>query len=216
MPKQAGQFQAESFDPKWRQKTMNIDKKTSAIVLIEFQNQWTQKGLYHWLIKGQLKSRRVLENTSTLVDAARKNGIRIIHAPLIIDPENKKGWLAHLTFGKVFTKGSRKSEITPGLFAENDLLVEGRYAFDAFVGSNLEQLLNDHSIDTPFFCGFITDQCIAKTMKTAQTKGFNGYLISDCTATVNGFLQKKSEKRFRERVVDHQDVLHGIGQTVNQ
>ncbi|NOY57939.1 MAG: cysteine hydrolase [Calditrichaeota bacterium] len=194
---------------------MNVDENKSAIVLIEFQNQWTQEGLYHRLIKGQLESRRVLENTATLVHAAREGGMRIVHAPLIIDPKNKKGWLAHLTFGRVFTKDSHKSEITPGLFMENDLVVKGRYAFDAFVGSNLEQLLNDHSIDTLFFCGFITDQCIAKTMKTALQKGFDGYLVSDCTATVNGFLQKKSEKRFRERVVNHQDVLHGIGQMVN-
>jgi hypothetical protein len=32
---------------------MNIGKSKSAVVLIEFQNQWTGKGLYNWLIKGQ-------------------------------------------------------------------------------------------------------------------------------------------------------------------
>lgn len=195
---------------------MNINRDRSAIVLIEFQNQWTQAGLYHWLIKGQLTSRGVPENTSTLVNAARESGVRIVHAPLVIDPENKKGWLAHLTFGRVFTKGSPKSEITPGLFSERDLVVEGRYAFDAFVGSNLEHLLREHAIDTLFFCGFTTDQCVAKTMETALQKGFAGYLVSDCTATMNGFLQKKTEKRFRERVVNHQEVLRGIGRRANR
>ena len=68
---------------------MNVDTQKSAVVLIEFQNQWTNKGLYHWLIKGQLTSRNVLANTITLVDEARKKGVKIIHAPLIIDPENK-------------------------------------------------------------------------------------------------------------------------------
>lgn len=55
---------------------MNIEKSKSAIVLIEFQNQWTGQGLYHWLIKGQLISRNVLANTLTLVDEARKRGLK--------------------------------------------------------------------------------------------------------------------------------------------
>ena len=42
---------------------MNIEINKSAVVLIEFQNQWTGKGLYNWLIKGQLTSRNVLAKT---------------------------------------------------------------------------------------------------------------------------------------------------------
>ena len=186
---------------------MNININESAIVLIEFQNQWTEKGLYHWLIKGQLKSRNVLENTSTLVKEARERGIRVIHTPLLIDPKNKRGWLAHLTFGKVFTKGSWRSEITNGLYKDGDVIVKGRYAFDAFIGSNLERLLEDNHIKNVFLCGFTTDQCIAKTMKTALEKKFGCYLVSDCTATVNNFLQKKTEKSFQCKVVNHLEVL---------
>ncbi len=186
---------------------MNIEKSKSAVVLIEFQNQWTGKGLYHWLIKGQLTSRNVLENTITLVEEARKRGIKIIHAPLIIDPENKKGWLAWLTFGKVFTNGTRKAEIMEGLFKEGDILVIGRYAFDAFVGSNLEQVIKDNSIETLFICGFTTDQCVAKTMRTSLKKGINGYLVSDCTATMNGFFQWKTERKFQDKVITLKEII---------
>ncbi|MBL7204269.1 MAG: cysteine hydrolase [Desulfobacteraceae bacterium] len=186
---------------------MNIEKGKSAIILIEFQNQWTGKGLYHWLIKDQLTSRNVLANTLTLVDEARKRGIKIIHAPLIIDPENKKGWLAWLTFGKVFTKGTRKAEIMEGLLKEGDILITGRYAFDAFVGSNLEHILKENSVENLFLCGFTTDQCVAKTMRTAIEKGFNCYLVSDCTATMNGFFQWKTERKFRGKVINHKEII---------
>ena len=74
-----------------------------------------------------------MQQVNSLVDNTGKKGAKIIHAPLIIDPEHKKGWFAWLTFGKVFTKGTRKVEITEGLFKEGDILVTGRYAFDAFV-----------------------------------------------------------------------------------
>lgn len=190
---------------------MNIEKERSAIILIEFQNQWTGKGLYNWLIKGQLTSRNVLANTITLVDEARKKGIKIIHAPLIINPENKKGWLAWLTFGKVFTIGTRKAEIMEGLFKEGDIFVTGRYAFDAFVGSDLEQVIEDNDIEMLLICGFTTDQCVAKTMRTAIKKGIDSYLVSDCTATMNGFFQWKTERKYHGKVVNHLKAIDWLG-----
>jgi len=182
----------------------------SALVLVEFQNQWTEPGLYHALIRRQLQSRRVLENTRWLVEHARVRGVTIIHAPLVIDPENKRGWLAHLTFGKVFTKGAQKSRIMSGLYQDTDLVVEGRYAFDAFVGSNLEELLRSRSVQTVFLGGFTTDQCVAKTLRTAVAKGFDAYMVSDCTATMSRFFQRKTEREFGERVVRARDLPAAI------
>lgn len=60
-----------------------------------------------------------------------------------------------------------------GLFKEGDILVTGRYAFDAFVGSNLDHILEQNSVEDLFLCGFTTDRCVAKTMRTALEKGFN-------------------------------------------
>ncbi len=95
------------------------------------------------------------------------------------------------------------SENKKGLFKESDTLVTGRYAFDAFVGSDLEQGIKDNDIKTLFICGFTTDQCVAKTMRTAIKKGINSYLVSDCTATMNGFFQWKTERKYRGKVVNH-------------
>ncbi len=184
----------------------------ASILLIEFQNQWTEPGLYRGLINKQMTSRKVLENTRLLVKESRGKGITIIHAPLIIDPGHKKGWIAHLTFGMIFTKGTSKAAITGGLYENGDLVVDGRYAFDAFIGSDLERLLRDHAIEDIYFCGFTTDQCVAKTMSTALQKGFKGYLVSDCTATFNGFFQRKAENTFKGNVVDHRETLIGIRQ----
>ena len=98
------------------------------------------------------------------------------------------------------------------MFKESDTLVTGRYPFDAFVGSDLEQMIEDNNIETLFICGFTTDQCVAKTMKTAIKKGINSYLISDCTATMNSFFQWKTERKLRHNVVNHLkaiDCLNG-------
>lgn len=188
---------------------MENNKEKSAVILIEFQNQWTKKGLYNWLIKKQLDRGNILENTKKAIEEARKQGIKIIHAPLMIDPENKKGWLAFLTFGKIFTKGTWRSAISEGIFEDKDLIVKGRYTFDAFIGSDLEDILKENNIENIFICGFTTDQCVAKTMKTAIDKKFNAYLVSDCTATFNDFLQKRTEKKFAGKVVSSKVITEG-------
>ncbi len=187
---------------------MKTENRESALILVEFQKQWTEPGLYHFLIRRQLQSRDVVQKTLRLVRESRDLGTRIVHVPLVIDPQNKRGLLAHLTFGQVFTLGSRKSELTSGTYEEGDLVVKGRYAFDAFVGSNLEDLLRGNGIQTLFFAGFTTDQCVAKTLGTALRKGFEAYLISDCTATMSSFVQRKTERQFGERVLGIEDMLN--------
>jgi len=179
----------------------------NAIVLIEFQRQWTERGLYHWLIRGQLNKRQVVQNTQGLVARAREAGALIIHAPLIIDPANRKGLLAHLTFGKVFTRGTWKSEFTDGLFDEADVVIRNRTQFDAFPGSTLEEVLRDNGIERIFFCGLTTDFCVAMTMRTALKRNFTCTMVSDCTATLAGFVQTKIEREFSNMTMTSDAVL---------
>ena len=190
---------------------MQFDIEETAVVLVEFQQQWTQKGLFYWLIRNQLESRNVVENTRHLVTEARKLGATIIHAPLIIDPQNKKGWMAYPTLGQIFTKDSWKSAFVPGVFEDGDPVAQREYynlkAFDAFFESPLEQVLIDHNIKNLFICGFATDQCPAKTLVTAVTKGFNPHIVADCTATFNSFFQKSAEKKHNDRMITSQVLL---------
>ena len=92
-------------------------------------------------------------------------------------------------------------------FEKGDLIVKGRYAFDAFIGSNLCSILKDNNIENVFICGFTTDQCIAKTMRTMKKKGFNAVMVSDCTATLNSFFQEKTEKEFGDKVINSNNLL---------
>ena len=193
---------------------MQFNKNETAVVLVEFQKQWTEKGLFNRLIKHQLESRDVVKKTQRLVTKVREHGVTVIHAPLVVDPHRKKGWLAYLTFGKIFTRDAWKAELSPGLF-ENGYLVAQRQhynlrAFDAFFKSGLEQILNDHGIKNMFLCGFATDQCPAKTLRTALRRGYDPYIVSDCTATFNGFLQKSTERKHSERTVTSQELLAGL------
>ena len=179
----------------------------SAIILIEFQRQWTDPGLYNWLIRKQLDSRTVLDNVKRLVQTARQSGTRVIHAPLVIDPRHKRGWLAHLTLGKVFTRNTPRAEISDGLYDPGDDVVRGRIGFDAFVGSDLEALLRADNIDHLYFCGITTEFCVAMTMRTAARLGFESSLVSDCTATRNQRIQQRVEREFEPNVTSSREVI---------
>ena len=176
----------------------DIQKNNIAILLIEFQKTWTEKGIFYKLIKKEYNSRNVLENTKNLISEARKNGIKVIQAPLILDKEDKNykktPFPARLL--KRFTKGTWKAEFTDGVCENSDLMVEGRYDFDVTMGTNLEEMLKENNIKTIFITGFTTDHCVKETMNSLIRKGFDCIMVSDCTATKNNKLQKKIENEF--------------------
>jgi len=171
----------------------------AAILLIEFQKTWTEKGIFFKIIKKEYSSGNVLSNTKEVVAAARKHNVKVMQAPLILDKTDKERYKktpfpARLL--KRFIKGTWKAEFTDGIYETTDIVVQGRCGFDACEGSDLEQLLKENGIKNVYVCGFTTDHCVKETMNSLISKDFHCVLVSDCTATKNNKLQKKIEKEF--------------------
>ncbi|VAV91190.1 hypothetical protein MNBD_ACTINO02-1031, partial [hydrothermal vent metagenome] len=83
---------------------------------------------------------------------------------------------------------------------DGDVVVQGRTHFDAFAGTDLEQLLVEQGAEQVFFGGLTTDQCVARTLGTALRIGIDGYLVPEITATFCGYLQQRTERRFRQQL----------------
>lgn len=184
-------------------------KNNSAILLIEFQKTWTEKGIFKNIIKKELKRQNTLENTKSLITKAISNNIKIIQAPLILDKSDrekyKKTPFPARLFNR-FTKGTWKAEFTEGMYnKESDILVTGRYSFDACKGSNLEKLLQLHQIKKVYVCGFTTDHCVKETMISLIDKGYDCIMVSNCTATRNIKLQREIEKKFT--IITSQELI---------
>jgi len=64
------------------------------------------------------------------------------------------------------------------------------------VGSNLKEILKQNGIEKVYFAGFTTDHCVAETMETLISDGYDCVLISDCTAARNSKLQEKIEAEY--------------------
>ncbi len=185
---------------------MQLHPDQSAVVLVEFQNQWTRPGVYHSLIARQLRQRATIAHAEELVSAARAAGVLVIHAPLVIDPRDRRGVLARLTRGLVFTIGSAAAEVDERVYQEADLVVDGRTAFDPFVDSTLATVLTDRGIRSVLFAGFATDQCVAKGVRTALSLGYDAFLVTDASATFTGGMQRRTERSLADRAVTVEQV----------
>jgi maleamate amidohydrolase len=195
------QFRSEPF---WVAMERTKETRTSArasgdriaILLIEFQRTWTDRGIFHALIKRQYRSRQVYAHTRKLLQEARAKGIPILQAPLVLDKGDRtryqKAPLPARLF-KRFQKGTWKAEFTEGIYEPSDIVVQGRSSYDASIDSDLLEKLEEQQVGTVYVGGFTTDHCVKATVVSLRKKGFNCAMVSDCTAAITSKLQKKTE-----------------------
>jgi ureidoacrylate peracid hydrolase len=195
-----------------------MDPKTTAVVLIEYQNDFTSEGgALHDAVKGVMEKENMLPNTVETVEKARELGATIIHAPITFTSDYHElsptpyGILKGVVDSKSFRKGTWGAEIVQDLApAEQDIVVEGKRGLDAFASTNLDFILRSRGITTIALGGFLTNCCVESTMRTGYEKGFNVITLKDCTATLSEEEQHLAvEKNYPmfSRPMDHDDFL---------
>jgi nicotinamidase-related amidase len=172
---------------------MAVDPTTSAVVLIEFQNDFTSDGgALHGAVEGVMASTDMLENTKKLVDEARAAGATIIHAPISFADgyneitEHPYGILAGVVDSKAFVKDTWGSKIVEDLAPQaDDIVIEGKRGLDTFASTNLDFILRSKGIKTVAIGGFLTNCCVESTMRSAYEKGFDVVTLTDCVAATS-------------------------------
>jgi len=201
---------------------MNPD--TTAIVLIEYQNDFTSEGgTLHDAVKGVMQKTNMLQNTRETVEQARRLGATIVHAPITFTENYREltsepyGILKGVVDTKSFRQGSWGAQIVDDLApGADDIVVEGKRGLDAFASTNLDFILRSRGITTIALGGFLTNCCVESTMRTAYEKGYNVITLTDCTATVSDEEQRFSiEKNYPmfSRPVEHGEFLDELKTT---
>jgi len=75
------------------------------------------------------------------------------------------------------------AEILPQLAPNEGEPVIRKTTYDAFVGTDLEQILRDRGIDQVLVTGVLTHMCCETTARAAFCRGFEVYVAADGTAT---------------------------------
>jgi ureidoacrylate peracid hydrolase len=101
---------------------MAIDPKSTALVLIEYQNDFTTEGgVLHGAVSAVMDGTGMLANTKDVVAAARAAGVTVMHAPISFAEgyneisSHPYGILKGVVDGKAFVKGSWGAAIVDDL-----------------------------------------------------------------------------------------------------
>ena len=169
-----------------------MDPKKTALVLIEFQNDFTTEGgTLHGAVSGVLAKTNMLANTVETVEKARKAGATIVFVPITFADgygemrDEPYGILKGVKDSKSFIKGSWGAAIVDALKPQaGDVVIEGKRGLGTFESTNLDWVLRQRGITEVALGGFLTNCCVESTMRTAYEKGYNVVTLTDCTAAI--------------------------------
>lgn len=172
---------------------MTLDPKTTAIVLIEFQNDFTSEGgVLFGAVKGVMAETNMLAKTKDIVAKARAAGVTIMHAPITFAEgyneitKHPYGILKGVVDGKAFVKGSWGAAIVDDLApVAGDIVIEGKRGLDTFASTNLDFILRSKGIKTVVLGGFLTNCCVESTMRSAYENGYEVITLTDCAAATS-------------------------------
>ncbi|PIF05047.1 MAG: isochorismatase [Propionibacterium sp.] len=172
---------------------MSIQAQDTAVVLIEFQNDFTTEGgSLHEAVADVMKSTGMLANTVNFVEQARQAGATIIHCPIAFKPgyseitNHPYGILKGVVDTNSFVLGEWGCEIVDDLKpVDADIVVEGKRGLDAFASTNLNFILRSKGLRTVALAGFLTNCCVESTMRSAYENGYDVYTLTDCVAATS-------------------------------
>ena len=167
-----------------------MNKNETAIVLIEFQNDFTSEGgIFHDGVKGVMEETNMLANTEALVKKAREEGIQLVHIPISFTENYNEltntpyGILKGIVDNSAFQKSTWGSEIVASLTPlKEDIIIEGKRGLCGFYSTNLDFILRSKGIKNVAIGGFLTNCCVESTMRTAYEGGYNVVTLNDCCA----------------------------------
>ncbi|WFF41474.1 cysteine hydrolase [Salinicola endophyticus] len=170
-----------------------VDPLKTALLLIEFQNDFTTPGgVLHEAVKAVMARDDMLTRTQRLVATARAAGVSVMHAPIHFAPgygeitAQPYGILAGVVEGKAFVKGEWGAEICEALTPQvGDIVIEGKRGLDTFASTNLDFILRSKGIETLVLAGFLTNCCVESTMRSGYEKGFEVLTLTDGVAATS-------------------------------
>ena len=176
---------------------MNIFKQKTAVLIIDMQNGFLEKGAPIEVPNG----RNIIPRIKELIAFSRKKSLQVIWTQVNIDlfknTQYEQLFPTHFINGKnILEKGSRNYEIVDALsqlIESKDIIIE-KDRYSAFIYTDLDLILRTKNIKTLVFSGVTTNVCVESIVRDAFQLSYNTVLLNDCTATFNKKYQKFSEE----------------------
>lgn len=163
-----------------------MNKKT--LLVIDIQNDYFPKGKFPlW------NTEQTLNNIKIAIEKANAKNIPVIHIQHVADPI--KG------IAPFFNEGSEGVKIHPLIMATapNSEVVVKMFA-DGFEKTNLEEILQRHSVDELLICGMMTQNCVTHTAISKTAEKYKVSILMDCCTTVDKMIHNIALNAVSNRV----------------
>lgn len=198
-----------------------MNPNNTALLLIGFQNDYfSPQGILHSVIEESSKVTNVLSNTVHLLERLESTPVLIVETPIFFTPGYEEltesvGILKTIKEVGAFQAGTEGSktiaEFSP--FQHRIQQVPGKRGFNAFINTNLDDVLKQHHITHVVLAGTVTSVCIDSTGRYAHEQGYNVTILEDCTSARTVFEQSfYCENIFPlyANVINHTALLHQL------
>ena len=174
---------------------MQISK--TAIIFIGYQNDYfAEDGILRGAIEESANTNSVIDNTLSLIESVMDGPITLIQTPIHFtetyeELRNPVGILKVIQDVGAFQKGQPGSGIIQQIeaFGERIQVVDGKRGLNAFSNTALERTLIQSNIENVVLAGAVTSICIDSTGRAAHERGYNVFILGDCTAGRSNFEQ---------------------------
>lgn len=175
-----------------------MNPNNTALLLIGFQNDYyAPDGILNGVVEASAKASNTLSNTIELIQRLVETPVLIISAPIfftknyeeLVDPVGILNTIKEVGAFQASGKGSKTiEELRP--FQDRILEVPGKRGLNAFVNTNLANVLQERSIKHLVLAGAVTSICIDSTGRSAYEQGYQVSVLSDCISARTVFEQE--------------------------
>lgn len=93
--------------------------------------------------------------------------------------------------------GSKDWELQPEIASQTPgCPVVGKNTYDAFINTNLQDLLSEKKVERVVVCGVMTDCCCDTSARSAFNRGYETWLVDDACGTASETQHKATMKGF--------------------
>ncbi len=195
------------------------DPARAALLVIDVQNDFVHPdGLFAKAGKSLASSRAALKRMARFADAARNLGIALFFVQQTTPLNGRGDTPPFLRFkmrdGKspdYTLEGSWGWQLAEELNVSSADCIVRKFRSDAFLWTNLDQLLRANRIETVIATGVITEGCVESTVRSAGYHDYYVVVAEDCVASPNADLHEGSMRLMRSRyvVTDSDTIITG-------
>jgi nicotinamidase-related amidase len=153
--------------------------QASALLLIDMQNDFLLPGS-PVVAPGGLE---LVPAMSRLAQRARRAGAPVVFTQEAHRPDGSDFGIEAFFEPMHCVEGGSGIEIVDGLTPEpSDIVIRGKRRYDAFLGTDLDNVLRLHGIENLVVAGVCTDVCVSATVQHARNLDYRCLVLRDATA----------------------------------